>query len=271
MRKGDPRASVRVVREQPIMTTRHQFPEDAGRRSTASGEEITHFDRLADAWWDPRGEFRSLHQLNPVRVAYIRDTVARHFGRDPSAIPPLAGLSVIDIGCGGGLVAEALTRLGARVTGIDASAELLRVAEVHARREGLDIRYRCAAPEDPASAGERFDAVLALEVVEHVADLDRFVAACAALRAPGGVMVFATLNRTLKSLALAKVGAEYVLRWLPAGTHDWRKFVRPSELAAILRRHGLDVAELTGVTYDPLRRSWSLSRDLGVNYMGVAV
>ncbi len=145
------------------------------------------------------------------------------------------------------------------------------MAELHAQREGLEIRYRCAAPEDLASDGERYDAVLALEVVEHVADLDRFVQACAALRAPGGVMVFATLNRTLKSLALAKIGAEYVLRWLPAGTHDWRKFVRPSELAAILRRHGLDVSDLTGVTYDPLRRSWSLSRDLGVNYMGVAV
>src|SRR5512132_175839 len=253
------------------MVTRHQPSGDPARGPTASGEEIARFSRLADAWWDTRGGFRPLHQLNPVRVAYIRDVLVRHFDLDPSAILPIGGLSVIDIGCGGGLVAEALTRLGARLTGIDASAEAVRVAELHARREGLDVRYRCAAPEDLASDGERYDAVLALEVVEHVADLDHFVEACAALRAPGGVMVFATLNRTLKSLALAKPGAEYVLRWLPAGTHDWRKFVRPSELAAILRRHGLDVAELTGATYDPLRRSWSLSRDLGVNYMGVAV
>jgi 2-polyprenyl-6-hydroxyphenyl methylase / 3-demethylubiquinone-9 3-methyltransferase len=253
------------------MVTRHQPSGDPARGPTASGEEIARFSRLADAWWDVRGGFRPLHQLNPVRVAYIRDVLVRHFDLDPSATLPLGGLSVIDIGCGGGLVAEALTRLGARVTGIDASAEAVRVAELHAQREGLEVRYRCAAPEDLASDGERYDAVLALEVVEHVADLDRFVQACAALRAPGGVMVFATLNRTLKSLALAKIGAEYVLRWLPAGTHDWRKFVRPSELAAILRRHGLDVSDLTGVTYDPLRRSWSLSRDLGVNYMGVAV
>ena len=253
------------------MVAHRQPSGDAARGPTASGEEIARFSRLADAWWDPHGEFRPLHQLNPVRVAYIRNAVARHFGLDPSATRPLAGLAVIDIGCGGGLVAEASARLGARLTGIDASAESVRVAELHARREGLDVRYRCAAPEDLASDGERFDVVLALEVVEHVADLDRFVEACAALRAPGGVMVFATLNRTLKSLALAKVGAEYVLRWLPAGTHDWRKFVRPSELAAVLRRHGLDVSDLTGVTYDPLRRSWSLSRDLDVNYMGVAI
>ena len=253
------------------MVVRHQPSGDPARGPTASSEEIARFSRLADAWWDPRGKFRPLHQLNPVRVAYIRDVMVRHFDLVPPAGRPLAGLSVIDIGCGGGLVAEALTRLGARLTGIDASAEAVRVAELHAQREGLEIRYRCAAPEDLASDGERFDAVLALEVVEHVADLDRFVQACAALRAPGGVMVFATLNRTLKSLALAKIGAEYVLRWLPTGTHDWRKFVRPSEMAAVLRRHGLDVSELTGATYDPMRRSWSLSRDLGVNYMGVAV
>ena len=212
------------------MVAHHQPSGDPARGPTASGEEIARFSRLAEAWWDPHGEFRPLHQLNPVRVAYIRDAVARHFDLDPSATRPLGGLSVIDIGCGGGLVAEALTRLGARLTGIDASAESV-----------------------------------------HVADLDRFVEACAALRTPSGVMVFATLNRTLKSLALAKVGAEYILRWLPVGTHDWRKFLRPSELAAILRRHGLDVSDVTGVTYDPLRRSWSLSRDLSVNYMGVAV
>ena len=264
-------SSVSVGREKPTMVVPHQPSEHLARVPTASSEEIARFSRLADAWWDPRGKFRPLHQLNPVRVAYIRDVMVRHFDLDPSASRPLAGLTVVDIGCGGGLATEALTRLGARLTGIDASAEAVRVAELHAQREGLDVRYRCAAPEDLAGDGERFDAVLALEVVEHVADLDRFVQACAELRAPGGVLVFATLNRTLKSLALAKIGAEYVLRWLPAGTHDWRKFVRPSEMAAILRRHGLDVSELTGVTYDPLRRSWSLSRDLGVNYMGVAV
>jgi 2-polyprenyl-6-hydroxyphenyl methylase/3-demethylubiquinone-9 3-methyltransferase len=270
LRKGDPDAPC-LTREEPIVVLHYQPSGDPARGLTASGEEIGRFGRLADAWWDPHGEFRPLHQLNPVRVAYIRDAAVRHFGLDPSASQPLAGLSMIDIGCGGGLVAEAFARLGGRLIGIDASAESVRVAELHARREGLDIRYRCAVPEDLASDGERFDAVLALEVVEHVADLDRFVEACAALRTPGGMMVFATLNRTLKSLALAKIGAEYVLRWLPPGTHDWRKFVRPSELAAILRRHQLDMSDLAGVTYDPLRGSWSLSRDLEVNYMGVAV
>ena len=256
------------------MTPRHppelQAATMAARGSTALNDEIVRFGRIADAWWDPDGDFRPLHQLNPVRVAYIRDQVCCHFGRDPAGPRPFAGLRMIDIGCGGGLVAEALTRLGAEVTAIDASAESVKVAEVHAAREGLAIRYRCAAPEDLAGEAERFDVVLALEVVEHVADLDRFVAAAAALLAPGGAMVFATLNRTLKSLALAKVGAEYVLRWLPAGTHDWRKFVKPSELAAALRRCRLAFTDLSGLAYDPLRGTWQLSRDLDVNYMGFA-
>jgi 2-polyprenyl-6-hydroxyphenyl methylase / 3-demethylubiquinone-9 3-methyltransferase len=250
----------------------HSQPSgETARGATASAEEIARFSAITDAWWDPDGDFRPLHQLNPVRVGYIRDVAVRHFGRDPLAACPLQGLSMIDIGCGGGLAAESLARLGAVVTGIDASEESVRVADLHARREGLEVRYRCAAPEDLASEGQWFEVILALEVVEHVADLDRFIEACAALRAPGAPMVFATLNRTLKSLALAKIGAEYLLRWLPAGTHDWRKFVRPSELAARLRRHGIDLTDLTGVTYDPLRRSWSLSRDLAVNYMAAAV
>ena len=238
---------------------------------TASADEIARFSAIAHSWWDPEGDFRPLHQLNPVRVGYIRDAAVRHFGRDPGAAQPLQGLSLIDIGCGGGLASESLARLGAEVTGIDASEELVRVAEMHAGGEDLDLRYRCAAPEDLVNEGQQFDIVLALEVVEHVADLDRFIETCAALRAPGALMVFATLNRTLKSLALAKIGAEYLLRWLPAGTHDWRKFVRPSELAAHLRRHGANVTDLTGMAYDPLRGSWSPSRDLGVNYMAVAV
>jgi 2-polyprenyl-6-hydroxyphenyl methylase / 3-demethylubiquinone-9 3-methyltransferase len=243
---------------------------EPARGKTASTDEIARFSAIADAWWDPNGDFRPLHQLNPVRVGYIRDAAIRHFGRDPRATRPLQGLSLIDIGCGGGLASESLARLGAAVVGIDASEESVRVAELHAIGEDLDLRYRCAAPEDLVSEDQRFHIVLALEVVEHVADLDRFIQACAALRAPGALMIFATLNRTLKSLALAKIGAEYILRWLPAGTHNWQKFVRPSELAARLRTHGVELTELTGIAYDPLRRSWSLSRDLAVNYMAVA-
>jgi 2-polyprenyl-6-hydroxyphenyl methylase / 3-demethylubiquinone-9 3-methyltransferase len=244
---------------------------DPVRAATVARDEIAHFDRIAQAWWDPDGDFRPLHQLNPVRVAYVRSAVCRHFRRDPLVERPFEGLSMIDIGCGGGLVAEALFALGARVTGIDASEESIRVAEAHARDQGLDIRYRRAAPEEWAGEGERFDVVLALEVIEHVADLDGFIKASTTLLKPGGAMALSTINRTLKSLALAKIGAEYVLRWLPVGTHHWRKFVKPSELAAVLRRHGLALTDLGGLPYDPLRRRWSLGRDLDVNYMGFAV
>jgi len=240
-------------------------------RGTAAQDEIARFDAIADDWWDPDGDFRPLHRLNPLRVGYVRDAVVRHFGRDPAAERPLQGLTLIDIGCGGGLVAEPLARLGARVTGIDASEEAIRVASRHAQREGLEITYRCAPPETLVADAERFDVVVALEVIEHVADLDQFFAAAAALLKPGGAVALSTLNRTLKSLALAKIGAEYVMRWLPVGTHDWRKFVKPAEVAAALRRNGLTLTDLTGLTYDPLRGTWSLTPDLDVNYLGFAV
>jgi 2-polyprenyl-6-hydroxyphenyl methylase/3-demethylubiquinone-9 3-methyltransferase len=232
--------------------------------------EIARFAALAAEWWDTSGKFRPLHQLNPARLAYIRDHLAARFGRDPLQPAPLAGLRVLDIGCGGGLIAEPLTRLGASVTAIDAAAETVRVAALHADESELDIDYRCAAAEDLAAAGERFDVVLALEVVEHVADLDAFLGACAALAKPGGALIFATLNRTAAAFALAIVAAEYVLGWLPRGTHDWRKFVRPSELAGPLRRRGVLIEDLTGLGYDPLDESWRPTRDLSVNYMAFA-
>lgn len=241
-------------------------PEGAETSGTRVAAEIARFDRIADDWWDPQGKFRPLHQLNPLRVGYIRARAATHFARDVAAAQPLAGLDILDIGCGGGLVAEALSRLGARVVGIDASAEAVRVAESHAQRSGVDTRYRCAAPEDLLADGATFDVVVTMEVVEHVADLDAFIRASAALLRPGGAIIIATLNRTLKSLLLAKIGAEYVLRWLPVGTHDWQKFVRPSELARNLRTHGFDVRDAVGAAYDPLQGSWSYSRDLSVNY-----
>jgi 2-polyprenyl-6-hydroxyphenyl methylase/3-demethylubiquinone-9 3-methyltransferase len=234
---------------------------------TASAEEIARFSAMADAWWDPNGKFRPLHRLNPVRIAYVKDCVTGHFGRDPHAPHPFENLELLDVGCGGGLLSEPMARLGASVTGIDAGEKTIRVAEIHARRQNLNIDYRCALPEDLVREDRTFDVVLNMEVVEHVADLDAFLEASAGLLKPGGAMVVATLNRTLKSLALAKIGAEYVLRWLPVGTHDWRKFVRPSELATGLRRHRVDVLDLKGMTFNPLTDKWSLTRDVDVNYV----
>ncbi len=240
--------------------------------STASPEEIARFAGLADAWWDPDGEFKPLHRLNPTRLAYIRDSVAGHFGRDPLADRPLDGLALIDIGCGGGLLSEPMARLGARVTGIDAGEKSINVARIHAEQSGLAIDYRHAVPEDfAASADQSYDVVLAMDVVEHVADLDAFLAAAAGLLRPGGAMVISTVNRTLKSLAFAKVAAEYLLRWLPVGTHDWRKFVRPSQLADGLNAGGVTIADLRGMIYNPLTDRWSYGSDLAVNYLAFGV
>jgi len=238
---------------------------------TIEPDEVSRFDRIARSWWDPDGDFRPLHELNPIRVAWLRQALTYHFGLDARSERPFEGLRVVDIGCGGGLVTEAVAGLGADVLGIDASPESVRVAEIHAAQQEVNVRYRLAAPEDLVAEGATFDAVISLEVVEHVADLDCFVGACATLMRPGGAVVLSTINRTLKSLALAKIGAEYVLRWLPVGTHDWRKFVKPSELAAVLRRHDLALTDLGGIVYDPLQRKWSLGRDLDVNYMALAV
>jgi len=238
--------------------------------STVDPAEIEKFRRMAEEWWDPRGKFRPLHRFNPVRLQFLKDRLCRHFGRDPKADRPLSGLRLLDIGSGGGLVAEPLTRLGAEVVGIDATARNVEVARLHAAEGGLAIDYRHAAAEELAEAGESFDAVLALEIVEHVASLEAFVAAAARMTKPGGLLVVATLNRTLKAFGLAIVGAEYVLGWLPKGTHDWRKFVRPSELEAAMRSSGLALAETVGVSYNPLLDRWSLGSDLDVNYLAVA-
>lgn len=237
---------------------------------TASAEEIARFRRIADAWWDLHGDFAPLHRLNPVRAAYVSDVLIRRFGRDAADPLPLAGLTLLDVGCGGGLMSEAMARLGASVTGIDAEAESIAIAAVHARDQGLAIDYRCAVPEALAAEGATFDAVLSLEVIEHVADVPAFIDALVRLVKPDGPIIIATLNRTLKSLALAKVGAEYVLRWVPAGTHRWQQFVKPSELARQFRRHGRQLTDMTGFTYDPLRNDWRLSGDFAVNYAAVA-
>jgi 2-polyprenyl-6-hydroxyphenyl methylase/3-demethylubiquinone-9 3-methyltransferase len=243
---------------------------DSAAAPSVDPAEIARFSAMAAEWWDPNGKFRPLHKLNPARLTYIRDRLCERFGREARRPRPLAGLRILDIGCGGGLVAEPLTRLGAAVVAIDASATNIGVARTHARQSELAIDYRHAAAEDLTARGESFDAVLALEIVEHVADLDAFMAAAASLTRPQGALVVATLNRTPQSFLLAIVGAEYVLRWLPAGTHDWKKFVRPSELGAALRRHGLDIRDITGVAYNPLGDFWRLGSDLAVNYMALA-
>ncbi len=238
---------------------------------TVDREEVERFARIARAWWEPEGEFRPLHKLNPVRLGFIRDRLAAHFQRDPRASRPFAGLRLLDIGCGGGLVSEPLARLGFAVTGIDAGEAMLEVARGHAAESGVAVDYRRTTAEDLAAGGERFDAVLALEVVEHVAAPELFLAAAARLVRPGGAFIAATLNRTPKAFLFAILGAEYLLRWLPRGTHHWDKFLRPSELAAGVRAGGLELREVSGLAYNPLADRWSLSRDVAVNYMLFAI
>lgn len=235
--------------------------------STVDPDEVARFDRLAETWWDERGPMRPLHRFNPVRVGYIRDLAANHFGRDIRAAAPLAGLSVLDIGCGGGVLSEPLARLGASVTGLDPAEKNVAVARTHAEGQGLAIDYRAETVESVAARGETFDIVLAMEVVEHVADVAAFVAATSDVVKPGGLLFMATLNRTAKSFALAIVGAEYILRWLPRGTHDWHKFVTPDELAGAITRNGLAVTDRKGVVYNPLGDTWRQSSDMSVNYM----
>jgi 2-polyprenyl-6-hydroxyphenyl methylase/3-demethylubiquinone-9 3-methyltransferase len=234
--------------------------------------ELRKFSAIADDWWDPHGSFRPLHRLNPVRLACIRDRLCAHFGRDPRALTPLDGLRLVDIGCGGGLVAEPMARMGATVTGIDAVDRNIAVARLHAETQELAIDYRLATAETLAAEGQQFDVVLNLEIIEHVPDPAAFIATCAALVRPGGVMVTSTINRTARAYALAVVGAEYVLRWLPRGTHDWRRFIKPSELARYLRGAGMEARDLTGVVFNPLSGGWQLDgRDVAVNYMMLSV
>ena len=232
--------------------------------------EVEKFSRLAADWWDPHGKFAVLHRFNPVRLAYIRDHATARFARDPLGPRPLDGLRLLDIGCGGGLLAEPMARLGADVVAIDPSQTNVATARLHGEEAGLAIDYRVATAEDVAAAGETFDVVLNMEVVEHVIDPAAFVAVCGRLLKPGGVMFVATLNRTLKSFAFAIVGAEYVLGWLPRGTHHWEQFITPDELRQYLEAAGLKPMDTTGVVYNPLTGTWARSRDTDVNYMTVA-
>ncbi|MBM3504089.1 MAG: bifunctional 2-polyprenyl-6-hydroxyphenol methylase/3-demethylubiquinol 3-O-methyltransferase UbiG [Alphaproteobacteria bacterium] len=242
----------------------------ASLRTTIDPDEVDKFARLAETWWDPDGPFRPLHRLNPVRLEYIRSKLIQHFGRDSRSFLPFDGLRLLDLGCGGGLLAEPMARLGFTVVGADAAAENVRVARHHAANIGLAIDYVHSTAEELAQWGERFDAILALEVVEHVSDVGTFAAACATMLKPGGALVLSTLNRTLRSYALGVVAAEYLLRWVPVGTHDWNKFLRPSELARALRGVGLELSDLTGMSFSPRSNQWRLTDDLTVNYLGLA-
>jgi len=238
---------------------------------TIDADEIAKFAAMAEEWWDPDGKFRPLHRFNPIRIEFLRDRIAARFGRDPRSARPLAGLTILDVGCGGGLLCEPMARMGAAVTGIDAAERNPEIARTHAEAMGLEIDYRFATAADLANTGAVFDVVLNMEVIEHVADRQAFLDDCARLVRPGGLMFLATMNRTAKAYMLAIVGAEYVLRWLPRGTHDWRRFVKPSEMAAWLRHAGMSMTEVSGLAYDPLKGSWKLApRDLDVNYIAVA-
>ncbi len=239
-------------------------------QSTIDASEVARFSALAAEWWNPHGKFGVLHKFNPVRLRFIREHAVRHFRRDEKSVTPFEGLRLLDIGCGGGLLSEPMARLGFSVVGADASEKNIRTAATHAGEQGLEIDYRATSAEALAAAGVRFDVILNMEVVEHVADLDLFLSSCASMLRPGGIMFVATLNRTMKSWALAIVGAEYILGWIPQGTHDWNKFIKPMELDTALGRAGLNGRHETGVMYNPLSGQWMLSSDTDVNYMLVA-
>nr|WP_257167912.1 bifunctional 2-polyprenyl-6-hydroxyphenol methylase/3-demethylubiquinol 3-O-methyltransferase UbiG [Bradyrhizobium sp. SRS-191] len=237
--------------------------------STVDPSEIAKFSKLSETWWDPKGKMAPLHKINPLRLTYIRDAACRKFERNAKSLNCLSGLRMLDIGCGAGLLCEPFTRLGAQVVGVDPSASNIAAAKLHAEKGHLSIDYRCTTIEE-MDPRERFDIVLAMEVVEHVTDVGAFLGRCAAVLKPGGMMVVSTLNRNWKSFALAIVGAEYVLRWLPRGTHEWSKFVTPDELTKYLLDNRLVITEQSGVVYSPFADRWSLSTDMDVNYMMVA-
>jgi 2-polyprenyl-6-hydroxyphenyl methylase/3-demethylubiquinone-9 3-methyltransferase len=235
-------------------------------------EEIDRFSQYAEDWWNPDGAFRPLHRLNPVRLAYVRDRACAYFGRPTGSRQSLKGLKILDVGCGGGLLAEPLARLGGAVTGIDASKETIAIANQHAKAMRLAINYHVSSVEELARKKMRYDLITALEVIEHVADVDSFLAGLTALLKPGGLLIMSTLNRTPKSFLLGIVAAEYILGWIPRGTHDWKKFIRPSELVKRLEENGLRASDLTGLIFNPLRGEFELRKDdLDVNYLATVV
>jgi len=238
--------------------------------TTINDDEVAKFSAMADEWWSPDGKFKPIHKFQPVRLGYIREKAIGHFGLDGTARRPLEGLRLLDIGCGGGLLSEPMARLGATVVGADAAERNIKIASLHAAQSGLEIDYRATTSEALAATGEKFDIVLNMEVVEHVADVPLYMKSCADLVAPGGLMFVATINRTARAFALAIVGAEYVLGWLPKGTHQYSKFLTPDEVVALIERNKMNVIDKTGVVYNPLQDSWRQSADMGINYMVLA-
>lgn len=247
----------------PIFSHQAERPSD----QTVDADEVAHFELLSQRWWEPNGPMAALFKLNPTRIAYIRDQITA--GNTPNSVGsrPFKGLTLLDVGCGGGLLSEPMARLGATVTGIDAAKLNIEVAAEHARRMALNVDYRCQSLEEVAASSAQYDIVLAMEVLEHVADRTAFIRMTSSCVTPGGALFFSTLNRTLKAFAVAIVGAEYILNWIPRGTHDWHKFTNPSLLVESLINNGIDTVDLTGVRYLPIRDRWLLTRDLSVNYM----
>lgn len=239
------------------------------QKTTIDDVEVERFSKMAAQWWNPTGKFRPLHKFNPVRLNYIRSKATEHFAIAADNNKPFEGLRLLDIGCGGGLLCEPMARMGAHVTGADASETNIEVAKIHAQQSGLTIDYRADTSENLAANGETFDIILNMEVVEHVADVELFLTSCAQMLKPGGLMFIATINRTFKARALAIFGAEYVLRWLPKGTHQYEKLVRPEEISTPLTKNGLSFFDQSGVFYNPIQDSWNLSPDIDVNYMMV--
>ncbi|WP_299846086.1 bifunctional 2-polyprenyl-6-hydroxyphenol methylase/3-demethylubiquinol 3-O-methyltransferase UbiG [uncultured Paracoccus sp.] len=251
-----------MTQDSPLVTGRN------AEGSSVDPAELAKFEAMAAEWWDPNGKFKPLHMLNPTRLDYIISRIGAEFGRDARSLRPFEGLRLLDIGCGGGLLTEPMARLGAEVVGADAVERNISVASLHAEQQGLQIDYRATTAEALAEAGEQFDAVLALEIVEHVADPAAFVATCATLTKPEGVMIISTLNRTPKSFGAAIIGAEWIMRWLPKGTHEWHRFITPEELAGMMDAAGMPAVDRRGMVFNPIRWDWSLSdRDLSVNYI----
>ncbi|WP_395003093.1 bifunctional 2-polyprenyl-6-hydroxyphenol methylase/3-demethylubiquinol 3-O-methyltransferase UbiG [Cypionkella sp.] len=242
------------------------------KTNTIDPAEVAKFEAMAAEWWDTEGKFKPLHLMNPCRLDYITSQIAAEFDRDLTQALPFAGLRILDIGCGGGLLSEPMARLGAEVVGADAAARNIPVAQIHAAQSGLSIDYRHTSAEALAEAGEQFDVVLNMEVVEHVADPLGYLTACQQLLRPGGLMICSTLNRNAKSFAMAIIGAEWVMRWLPKGTHDWAKFITPDELYALIVGAGLEPVDRKGMVFNPISWKWSVSaRDLSVNYVTASV
>lgn len=241
--------------------------ESTAKGATVDPDEVEFFAKIADSWWDPKGPFKPLHILNPARIGFIRQEVEQHFGLEANMVKPFEGLRLLDIGCGGGLLSEPMCRLGADVVAVDASEKNIKTASLHAEQSGLEIDFRNDTAEALAEAGEQFDIIVNMEVIEHVADVDIYLAACRKLLKPGGIMLLSTINRTAKAYLFAIVGAEHILRWLPVGAHDWNKFITPKELAAFSEKAGFAPKAPTGFVFNPFMQKWSLSdRDVAVNY-----